>query len=146
MNRAEKTVDLHKHGGLSCSQSILTVYGEQYGIDPEKARLLGRTLAGGIGRQGETCGYVTGAILILAHAYNDKDEAQARKKTHPAVMELIRRFKERYGTTMCKELLGADVSTQEGGKKIKEEELVAKHCYSEGGIGQHVAEILEELL
>jgi C_GCAxxG_C_C family probable redox protein len=146
MNRVEKTVDLHKNGGLSCSQSILTVYGEQYGIDPEKARLLGRTLAGGIGRQGETCGYVTAAILILAHAHNDKDEAQARKKTHPVVMELIRRFKERYGTTMCKELLGADFSTEEGLKKILKEELVAKHCYSEGGIGQHVAEILEELL
>jgi C_GCAxxG_C_C family probable redox protein len=146
MNRIEKTVDLHKNGGLSCSQAILAVYGEQYGIDPEKARLLGRTLAGGIARQGETCGYVTAAILILAHAHNDKDEAQARKKTHPVVMELIRRFKERYGTTMCKELLGADMSTGEGRNKIMEEELVAKHCYSEGGIGQHVAEILEELL
>jgi C_GCAxxG_C_C family probable redox protein len=146
MNRVEKTVDLHKNGGLSCSQAILTVYGEQYGIDPEKARLLGRTLAGGIGRQGETCGYVTAAFLILAHAYNDKDYAQARKKTHPVVMELIRRFKERYGTTMCKELLGADFSTEEGLKKILKEELVAKHCHCEGGIGQHVAEILEELL
>jgi len=146
MNKVKKTVDLHKNGGLSCSQAILTVYGEQYGIDPEKARLLGRTLAGGIARQGETCGYVTAAILILGHAQNDKDEAQARKKTHPVVMELIRRFKERYGTMMCKELLGADMSTEEGLKKVLEEKLVAKHCYSEGGIGQHVAEILETLI
>lgn len=146
MTRIEKTVDLHKNGGLSCSQAVLTVYGEQYGIDSEKARLLGRTLAAGIGRQGETCGYITGALLILAHAYNDKDEAQARKKTHPVVMELIRRFKERYGTMMCKELLGADMSTKEGLKKIVEEKLLAKHCYSEGGIGQYVAKVLEELL
>ncbi len=84
--------------------------------------------------------------MILAHAYNDIDEAQARKKTHPIVMELIRRFRERYGTTMCKELLGADMSTEEGRKRIMEEELVAKHCYCEDGIGQHVAEILEALI
>jgi C_GCAxxG_C_C family probable redox protein len=146
MTRIEKTVDLHKNGGLSCSQAVLTVYGEQYGIDSKKARLLGRTLAAGIGRQGETCGYITGALLILAHAYDDKDEAQARKNTHPVVMELIRRFKERYGTMMCKELLGTDMSTEEGLKKIVEEKLLAKHCYSEGGIGQHVAKMLEELL
>src|SRR5271157_3221149 len=105
MNRAEKTIDLHKNGGLSCSQALLSVYGEKYGIDQEKARLLGRTLAGGIGAQGETCGYITAALLILAHAQNDNDEAKARKKTHPVAMELIRRFKERYGTMMCKELL-----------------------------------------
>ncbi len=146
MNRVEKTKDLHKNGGLSCSQALLTAYGEQYGIDQEKARVLGRTIALGLAGQGETCGYVTAAILILAHACNDKDEAHARKKTHPVVMEFIRRFKERYGTLKCKELLGADVSTGEGMKKFQDEKLAAKHCYSEGGIGQHAAEILETLI
>lgn len=146
MNKVEKTLDLHRNGGLTCSQALLTVYGETYGIDPEKAMLLGRPLAGGIGGQGETCGYITAAILILAHAYNDKDEAEARKNTHPAVMNLFRRFKERHGTTMCKELLGADMSSEEGRKKIKEEKLVAKHCHCNGGIGQDVTEILQTLI
>ncbi len=146
MNRAEKTADLHKNGGLSCSQALLAVYGEPYGIDPGKARLLGRTLAGGVARQGETCGYVTAALLILAHARDDKNEAEARKKTHPVVMELLRRFKERYGTIRCKDLLGVDISTEEGFKRIQEEKLVAKHCHGEDGIGQYVAGILEELI
>jgi hypothetical protein len=61
-------------------------------------------------------------------------------------MELIRCFKERYGTTMCKELLGADFSTEEGRKRIQEEKLVAKYCHSEDGIGRDVARILEELI
>ncbi len=146
MNRVVETVDLHKNGGLTCSQAILTVYGEQYGIDSEKARLLGRTLSGGIAGQGETCGYVTAALLILAYAQDDKNEAEARKKTHPVAMELIRRFKERYGTMICKELLGADFSTEEGIQRIQEEKLVAKHCHSADGIGWYVAGILEELI
>jgi len=146
MNRVEETVDLHKNGGLTCSQALLAVYGEPYGIDTRKARLLGRTLAGGVARQGETCGYVTAALLILAHAQDDKNEAEARKKTHLVVTEFIRHFKERYGTMMCKELLGADFSTEEGIKRIKEEKLVAKHCHSEDGIGRYVAGILEELI
>ena len=146
MNRVAETVDLHKNGGLTCSQALLTVYGESCGIDPGKARLLGRTLAAGVGRQGETCGYVTAALLILAHAQDDKNETEARKKTHPVVMEFIRRFKERYGTTMCKDLLGADMGTEDGRKRIMEEKLVARHCYSEDGIGRFAAGILEELI
>lgn len=146
MNKVKKTLDLHRNGGLSCSQALLTAYGERYGIDPEKARLLGRPLAGGMGGQGETCGYIAAAILIIAYAYNNKDEAEARKNTHPAVVELFRLFKERHGTTMCKELLGADMSSEDGKKKIREEKLLAKRCHCDGGIGQDVAEILETLM
>ena len=146
MNKAEKTADLHRNGGLSCSQALLTVYGEPYGINPAKARLLGRTLAGGVGGQGEVCGYVTAALLILAHACDDPDEGQARKRTHPAVEELLRRFREKRGTLLCKDLLGADFSKPEGRKRIVEEKLVAKHCHGEGGIGREVAAILESLI
>ncbi|HUT84541.1 MAG TPA: C-GCAxxG-C-C family protein [Thermodesulfobacteriota bacterium] len=143
MNRVEKTVDLHENGGLNCSQAILTAFGESFGMDPETAKLLGRPWGGGMGHLGITCGYLTGAVLVLAQAINNKDERQARKDSFQAVQELFRRFKERHGTVMCKELLGADFSTEEGTKKIREEQLVAKHCY---GYARDAAEILEELL
>jgi len=143
MNRVEKTVDLHENGGLNCSQAILTAFGESFGMDPETAKLLGRPWGGGLGHLGITCGYLTGAVLVLAQAINNKDERQARKDSFQAVQELFRRFKKRHGTVMCKELLGADFSTEEGTKKIREEQLVAKHCY---GYARDAAEILEELL
>jgi C_GCAxxG_C_C family probable redox protein len=146
MNKIETMLDLHKNGGLSCSQALLTVYGETYGIDAEKAKLFGRPLAGGVGGQGETCGYITAALLIIACACDDKNEAEARKNTHLVVVDLFRRFRERHGSTMCKELLGADMSSEEGRRKIKEEKLVAKRCHCGDGIGQDVAEMLETLI
>lgn len=146
MTRVEKTADLHRNGGLSCSQAILTAYGEPYGIDSKKARLIGRTLAGGIGGQGGTCGYVAAAMLILAHAHNNEDEQKARKGTHPVVMEFFRRLAKRRDTTICREIIGANLSNDEGVKRVHEEKLIEKYCYGEGGIGQDVAEILEELL
>jgi C_GCAxxG_C_C family probable redox protein len=147
MNRVEKTVDLHKNGGLNCSQAILTAFGESFGMDPETAKMLGRPLGGGIGHQALTCGYLTGAVLVLALALNNKDEGKSRKDLDKAIRVLFNRFKERYGgATTCKELLGADMTTEEGVKKILEEKLPAKHCFSEGGIGQQVAEILETLI
>ena len=147
MNRVEKTVDLHKNGGLNCSQAILTVYGEPYGMDSKTAKMFARPLGGGIGHQALTCGYLTGAVLVLALALDNKDERQSRNDLDKAIRDLISRFKERHGgATMCKELLGADMTTEEGVKKILEEKLPAKHCFSEGGIGQRVAEILETLI
>ena len=144
MNRAEKTADLHKNGGLNCSQAILTAFCESFGMDTETAKMLGRPWGGGIGHQALTCGYLTGAVLVLAFALNSKDESKSRKDLDKAVRALFSRFKERHGgATMCKELLGADMTTEEGIKKILEEKLVAKHCY---GYGRDVAEILEELL
>ncbi|OGP67744.1 MAG: hypothetical protein A2W27_06180 [Deltaproteobacteria bacterium RBG_16_44_11] len=147
MNRVEKTVDLHRNGGLSCSQAIVTAYGESYGMDPEMTKMLGRPWAGGIGHQALTCGYLTGAALVLALALNNKDEGKSRRDLDKAIRILFSRFKERHGgATMCKELLGADLTTEEGLKKILEEKLVAKYCHSEDGIGRDVAGILEELI
>jgi len=146
MNRIEKTIDLQRNGGLNCSQALLTVFGEQFGMDAETAKMLGRPWGGGMGHLAKTCGYLTGAILVLAQAYNHMDEGQARKAVFKAVRELFSRFEHRRGTTSCKELLDADISTKKGLKKIKQEQLVKKICCGDGGIGQDVAEILEELL
>jgi len=146
MDRVKKTIDLHRNGGLTCSQAILTAYGESCGISSAEARVMGRTLAGGIGGRGETCGYVTAAILILAHAHNREDEARARKETHPIIMEFFRRFAEKRNTTICREILGADISTEEGRQRIIEEKLMDKHCHSKDGIGRDVSHILEDLL
>ncbi len=146
MNRIEKTVDLQRNGGLNCSQAILTAFGEQFGVDPETAKMLGRPWGGGMGHLGGTCGYLTGAILVLAQAYNHNDEDRARKEVSKAVRDLFSRFEKRRGTTSCKDLLGVDIGSGGGLKKIKRARLVKKICCGDGGIGQDVAEILEELL
>ena len=128
MNNVERTVDLFSTG-LNCSQAILTVFGESYGLDAEMAAKLGRPLGAGIGHMAKTCGAVTAAVLILGMAKDHQDEGEARKVSHACVQDLFRRFAEAlHGTTECKELLGADMSTEEGLKKVQEEKLVRKVC------------------
>ena len=127
MNNVERTVDLFSTG-LNCSQAILTVFGESYGLDAEMAAKLGRPLGGGIGHMAKTCGAVTAAALVLGMAKDNQDEGEARKASHACVQDLFRRFADAHGTTECKELLGADMSTEEGLKKIQEEKLVRKVC------------------
>ena len=147
MDRVEKTVDLHKNHRMNCAQAILTVYGEPYGITPEQAKMLGRPLGGGFGLLGKTCGYVSGAALVLGFAHNGQDDKQSGEDTRKAVRELFHRFEEKYGTSLCNGLLEIDLNTEEGRRKMREENLPARFCYgSEKDIGRTTARILEELL
>ncbi|MBI5250007.1 MAG: C_GCAxxG_C_C family protein [Desulfomonile tiedjei] len=142
MNSVSKTVDLFA-AGLNCSQAILKVYGEAFGLDSETATKLGRPLGGGMGHMARTCGAVTAAVLVLGLAKDNQDEGAARKDSFFHVQELFRSFEALHGSTECKTLLGADMSTEEGLKKIKEEKLVSRMCPK---FVSDAAEILEKLL
>ena len=142
MTRVEKTVNLFPTV-LNCSQATLTVFGEQYGLNAEMAARLGRPLGGGMGHTARTCGAVTAAVLILGLANDGEDEGKARQASFASVQEFFNRFEALHGTTDCKSLLGEDMSTEEGMKKIKEEKLVSKRCPA---FVRDAASILETLL
>jgi C_GCAxxG_C_C family probable redox protein len=142
MNNAERTVDLFANG-LNCSQSILTVFGEPYGLAAEIAQKIGRPLGGGMGRLARTCGAVTAAVLVLGLAKDHQDEGEARKVSYSHVQELFKHFEAVHGTTECKSLLGADMSTKEGLEKVQKEKLVSKVCPA---FVKDAANILETLL
>ncbi|MEW6113093.1 MAG: C-GCAxxG-C-C family protein [Thermodesulfobacteriota bacterium] len=141
MNNVERTVDLFANG-LNCSQAVLTVFGESYGLDSDMASMLGRPLGGGIGHMAKTCGVVTAAVLILGLATDHQAEGEARKAAFASAQEFFRRFESLHGTTECKKLLGEDMSTPEGLAKIREQNLVKKVC---APYVRDAAAILEEL-
>jgi C_GCAxxG_C_C family probable redox protein len=146
MDRKQRTLELQRSGGLNCSQAIITCFGQEFGISTEAAKRTGRPWGGGIGHLGETCGYLTGAVHILAHAFDHPDENMARADVYRAVQALFRQFAAKRGTAKCRDLLGADLGTEAGLQKAKSEGLVKKICCSPDGIGGDVAEILESIL
>jgi C_GCAxxG_C_C family probable redox protein len=112
-------------------------------LNEETASKLGRPLGSGIGRLAKTCGALTAAVLILGLAKDHEEERKAREASFFSVQELFRSFEARHGTTECKNLLGADMSTAEGTKKIQQENLIRNLCPA---FVRDAAEILEELL
>jgi C_GCAxxG_C_C family probable redox protein len=142
MDNIRTTVDLFDTG-LTCSQAVLTVFGEHYGLDSRMALIVGRPLGGGMGHMGRTCGAVSAAVIVLGLAKDDSEEKEAREVTFAAVQELFRRFQAVHGTTDYKDLLGEDMSTEEGIKRIREQGLVRKVCPA---FVRDAAVILQELL
>ncbi len=141
MTATERAVRLFQ-SGCNCSQSILTAFGERHDIDPGLARRLGRPWGAGLG-QALTCGALSGAVLVIGLAKDDPDEGRARQQTGETVRELFRRFDEGHGSTLCRGLLGHDMSTDEGRRRIEEGKLTQVIC---PGLVRSVGEILEDLV
>ena len=49
--------------GFNCSQSVLVAFAPELGLDADAALRVSAAFGGGMGRLGDTCGAVTGALM-----------------------------------------------------------------------------------
>jgi C_GCAxxG_C_C family probable redox protein len=94
---------------------------------------------------GETCGAVTGAFMAigLKHGKTRADDDESRERAYVFAQELAGRFRARNGTILCRELLGHDLSTEEGRDAVAEQNLFVTRCPR---FVLDAAELLEEIL
>ena len=100
--------------GYNCAQSVFITFAEEFGIDNETALKLSSSFGGGMGRLREVCGAVSSmfAIAGLKEGYISPNDDDAKAKHYELIQNLAHKFKEKYGTIICRELLelpeGAD--------------------------------------
>ncbi len=131
--------------GFNCAQSVFVAFAPDLGLDQETALKVSTAFGGGMGRLGEACGAVTGALMALGLKYGraTKQDVAARDKTYALTQEFARRFRQRHDALTCRDLLGCDPGTPEGQAMIKERGLHTNLCT---GLVRDAAEILEEML
>ena len=88
---------------FNCSQSVLSAFAAQYGLDKETALKLASPFGGGVARRGEICGAVTGALLVLGLA-RGADKPAGKDEIYRLSQEFMRLFEEKHGTLLCREL------------------------------------------
>lgn len=80
-----KDVDITKllDEGFNCSQIVLSSFAEDLGLDSEMANKVATCFGGGMG-SGDTCGAVTGALMVLGLKYGNylpyASQAEAKKE------------------------------------------------------------------
>jgi C_GCAxxG_C_C family probable redox protein len=144
MTHADRAVALFKEG-FSCSQAVLAAFAEGLGLPRDLALRVAQPFGGGIAKTGDWCGAVTGAFLVIGLKYGRvrADDAAAKDKTYALVQEFIRAFKDRHGTACCNMLLGCDIATAEGQKRIEEKKLHQTVCED---LVRDAAAILDRIL
>ncbi|TRZ49391.1 C_GCAxxG_C_C family protein [bacterium] len=135
---------LHQEG-FRCSQAVLGVYSEKLGLGRELALKIATGFGAGICRQGDVCGAVTGAVMVIGLKFGQTrlEDEKAKEITYYLVQEFIERFKSRHRYTNCKELSDCDLSTPEGSKRFRDEKINQTVCNK---FIEDAEEILNELL
>ena len=107
-------------GGYNCAQSVLASFSEGYGLEAEKALKISGCMGGGC-RHGDICGAVMGAVMVVGLKYGRGfgEDAEAKQICDAAFWQYMEEFKKTHGSIVCRELLGYDVSTEEGMAKHK---------------------------
>lgn len=94
--------------GYNCSQAVFVAYAERYGLDKELALKVSASFGGGMGRMREICGAVSGMLMVagMETGQTKPRDPAAKQANYDMVQRLAKRYKEEYGSIVCKELLG----------------------------------------
>ena len=139
--KSDKAKELFKQG-YNCSQAVLGVFCEELGLDFETAIKISSSFGGGMGRMREVCGTVSGMFMAAGLAYSTPDNNKAEQ--YKIVQELAKRFKDKNGSIICRELLeGIESSTSPIPSERTETYYKKRPCIEL--VGDSV-EILEEFM
>lgn len=107
---SEKAGKLFREG-YNCAQSVFCAFADDLGIDFETALKLSSSFGGGMGRLREVCGAVSAMFMIagLKYGYTTPNNDEIKGEHYARIQELAKRFKEKHGTIICRELLGLDI-------------------------------------
>jgi C_GCAxxG_C_C family probable redox protein len=125
---AQTAETLHLQG-FNCSQAVFAALSEHLGLDRALALKIASPFGGGIGRTGETCGAVSGALMALGLKFGfSEPDPQAKDRVYALAREFMRCFQEQFGALKCIVLIDADLSTPEGLQKAREQDVFKLKC------------------
>ncbi len=116
---------------FNCSQAVLTVFGNEFGLQESHCLKIACAFGGGMGRQQHTCGAVTGALMVIGLKYGKalSDPEEYKEITYTKTREFFTGFRKQNGSVICRELLdGLDMNDSEDHKKIMDQKLFDIKC------------------
>jgi len=129
----------------NCAQAVFATFAPDLGLDRETALKIASGFGGGMGRSGQTCGAVSGALMVigLSFGYTDNTDYETKAECYELVHRFITQFTELHGTVNCSQLLGCDIGTPEGRETAQQQDLFATLCPK---LVQDAVRIVERLL
>ena len=93
--------------GYNCAQAVFCAFRDETGLTLDESARLSSSFGGGMGRLREVCGGVSGALMALGAVcgYHTPGDDRAKQAHYRLVQGYARRFREKNGTIVCRELL-----------------------------------------
>ena len=105
--RVARALEMHA-AGYNCAQCVACACANVVNLDEGQAFCLAEGFGGGMGGFSETCGAISGGVLLFGWVNSGGPEANQRTKgsTYKLSNELAQRFREANGSTLCPDLKG----------------------------------------
>ena len=112
MNREEKAIALHDKK-YNCCQAVVGAFCEETGVDGEILFKAAEGFGLGMGCTEETCGALTGAIMLagLMHSDGNLNHPGTKAETYRLSKAMVEEFRKMTGATKCGELKGIETGT-----------------------------------
>jgi len=117
---------------------VLLAVSQDVGIHSDCIPQIASGFGGGIGKQGQVCGAVSGGVMAigLVHGRKTADDVGAKELTYKKTGEFIQAFREINQQLNCRDLLGIDVWHEEGMNAYRARNLKSGVCF--GVVGNAV--------
>lgn len=128
--QSQRAVELFSRN-YNCAQSVYAACACGDGLSEAQRLALAAPFGGGIARQGEICGALTGALLALGEAEGKAmaaDPVAGRNAIYERARELTEAFRKAHGAILCRELTGCALDTEAGQRSFKERGLHRNLC------------------
>ncbi|MDR1487564.1 MAG: C-GCAxxG-C-C family protein [Deltaproteobacteria bacterium] len=141
---SEQEVVAQFQQGFDCGQILLAGASEKLGMDLETAYKVAAGFGGGMGL-GQVCGAVVGAIMALGlkYGHHQPDALYQKGQIMAKTVEFQQKFLKTFSSTVCRELLGHDLSLPQEMNIVMEKGLLFTFCPK---VVSHSVKLLEEIL
>ena len=126
----------------NCAQSVLYSFCDDLRFDKNTALKMTCGLGAGMGRKQEVCGAVTGGIIVIGAKYG-RGEGEDRRATELTYAKPENSWNALSGNTAPLFVGNCELTTEEGQKHFKDNDLAKKTCKQCVGT---VVEILEDIM
>jgi C_GCAxxG_C_C family probable redox protein len=124
-----KLVESYAEQRFLCSESCLMALARCQYIESPLIPRIATGLGAGMGRSGEICGALTGAIMGLSIRYGrDKVEPTKDRRPYWYSTELLKRFREEYHELRCPALLSLDIAKPVDYEEFNKRNLWIHNC------------------
>ena len=109
MEKKELAIALHDKK-YNCCQSVACAFCQELGVEEQTLFKAGEGFGLGMGCMDGTCGALSGAILLAGFKNSDGnlDDPGTKASTYQLSKQMVEAFRERCGSTVCRELKGVD--------------------------------------
>jgi|Deesub1362B_J571_1020462.scaffolds.fasta_scaffold01846_1 C_GCAxxG_C_C family probable redox protein len=126
----KRAVERFLLGGFNCAETVLMAGCEILGIKSDLIPKLATGFGVGMGRRGSVCGAISRAVMVIGLKFGRMEaiDKESKERAYDMALEFYKRFERRFGTGMCYELIGCDLTNPEERREFEEMNILEEKC------------------